>query len=134
MNNNQTNYNPNLGQPINNINPNVGMNPQPIYPNLEGTAQQQQPTQIPPQPVMPQPQIQPEYVNNKPNVDISKQMQNIPTVEQNPQTFMDNTQAANTIKKEEKKEGPNILFIVVLFAIIFAAIFLLFPYLLNILG
>ena len=36
--------------------------------------------------------------------------------------------------KEDKSEGPNLTFIIILFVIIFAAIFFLFPYLLNVLG
>ena len=60
-----------------------------------------------------------------------QQMQSIPTVGQNMQDFISNTQEASTAKKTEKKNGPNILFIVILFVVIFAAIFFLFPYLLE---
>lgn len=60
-----------------------------------------------------------------------QQMQSIPTVDQNKHEFINNTQANNIVKKSEKKNGPNIVFIVILFAIIFAAIFFLFPYLLE---
>lgn len=65
---------------------------------------------------------------------IQQQMQNIPTVEQNKQDFISNTQADSTAKEEVKKDGPNITFIVIMFLIIFASIFFLFPYLLKILG
>lgn len=60
-------------------------------------------------------------------------MQNIPTVDQSKQEFINNTQVNSLSKKEEKKEGPNITFIIILFAIIFASIFFLFPYLQKIL-
>ena len=61
-------------------------------------------------------------------------MQSIPTVEQTTQDFINNTQINSTVEKEEKKDSPNITFIVILFVIIFAAIFFLFPYLLKVLG
>ena len=67
--------------------------------------------------------------NNAANVQ--QQMQSIPTVDQNKQEFINNTQASNVVKKQEKKSGPNVIFIVILFVIIFAAIFFLFPYLLE---
>jgi len=60
-------------------------------------------------------------------------MQTIPTVEQSKQEFINNTQTNSSVKKEEKKDGPNIAFIVILFVIIFASIFFLFPYLLKVL-
>ena len=63
-----------------------------------------------------------------------QQMQNIPTVEQTPQVFINNTQVNSMDEKLEKKDGPNITFIIILFAIIFASIFFLFPYLLKILS
>ena len=65
------------------------------------------------------------------NQIVQEQMRSIPTVEQNAQQFMDNTQATTVVKKEEKKKGPNIILIIVLFAVIFAAILFLFPYILE---
>ena len=116
MNNNQMNFDPITGQPINqNVNDTV--QPQPVPP------------------VQPEQSIQPVQqevvVNNPINI---QQMQNIPTVEQSKQEFINNTQANNAVKKEEKKDGPNITFIVILFVIIFAAIFFLFPYLMDVIG
>ena len=68
------------------------------------------------------------------NISTQQQLQNIPTVEQDKQNFISNTQANSTAKEEEKKDGPNIAFIVIMFIIIFAAIFFLFPFLLKNLG
>ena len=117
---NNTQIDPVTGQPINNIN--------------------QIRTQYPNQPVQPQTTVQmPAAQNIQPNlqnsnITIQQQMNSIPTVDQNAQQFMQNTQATTVVKKEDKKEGPNTIFIVILFAIIFAAIIFLFPYLLNIIG
>ena len=115
MNNNQMNFDPITGQPIN----------QNLDNNNTVLPKQEQPV-APVQPVQP---VQP-----IPVVDEQQQIQNIPTVEQSKQEFIDNTQANSTVKKEEKKDGPNIAFIVILFVIIFAAIFFLFPYLMDIIG
>ena len=74
----------------------------------------------------------PNFTNN--NISTQQQMQSIPTVEQDKQNFISNTQADSTAKEEVKKDGPNIVFIVIMFLVIFAAIFFLFPYLLKTLG
>ena len=112
------NFDPMTGQPIN-----------------QGNVTPKQDEQVivqPIPPVQPVPTVeQVSTVNN--NLNPQQQIQNIPTVEQSKQEFIDNTQANNTIKKDEKKDGPNIAFIIILFAIIFAAIFFLFPYLLKVL-
>lgn len=119
MNNNKINFNPNTGQPIN-LNINNMAIPQPeIQPTLS---------------VEPVQTIQPQVSITDSNIYNQQQMQTIPTVEQNKQDFINNTQVNSTVEKEDKKEGPNITFIVILFVIIFAAIFFLFPYLLKILG
>lgn len=68
-----------------------------------------------------------------PAVAMQQQMQAIPTVDQSKEAFIDNTQANSTAKKQEKKDGPNWAFIIILFVIIFASIFFLFPYLLKVL-
>ena len=57
------------------------------------------------------------------------QMQAIPTVEQSKEAFIDKTQTITTEKKEEKKGGINYAFVIILFIIIFASIFFLFPFL-----
>ena len=126
MNNNQMNFDPMTGQPIIN-------NPAPSTPvNYASNVQQVQPVQPIPVPVEPQPAIvQPTsnaYINPQ------QQMQGIATVEQNKQQFIQNTQASNEVKKEEKKDSPNIVFIITLFVIILAAILFLFPYLMKVLG
>ena len=105
MNNNQMNFDPMTGQPIN-----------------------QNITTIPNQVQTTQPVQQPAN-----NINIQQQLQSIPTVEQTKQEFINNTQAENVVKKEEKQDGPNIVFIIILFVIIFAAIFFLFPYLMKVL-
>ena len=95
---------------------------QPI-PNTMQTAPTQQPNM--------------ERINTNQNINqanIQQQMQTIPTVDQSKQEFITNQQSTTEGKKEEKKNGPNIAFIVILFIIIFASMFFLFPYLLNVLG
>lgn len=120
MNNNQINFDPMTGQPIN---PNTNTNN--VVPN-NGTTTPMQQNNIPVQPVNTNnlnPTIEPMAVN------VQQPMQNIPTVEQSKQEFIDNTQANSLDKKEDKKDSPNITFIIILFVIILAAIFFLFPYL-----
>lgn len=120
MNNNQINFDPMTGQPIN---PNTNTNN--VVPN-NGTTTPMQQNNIPVQPVNTNnlnPTIDPMAVN------VQQPMQNIPTVEQSKQEFIDNTQANSLDKKEDKKDSPNITFIIILFVIILAAIFFLFPYL-----
>ena len=124
MNNNQMNFDPITGQPINqNIN------------NTNNIAVPNQGQQVNIQPI---PTVQPiSTVEPVPTVDTivntQQQMQNIPTVEQSKQDFISNAQANNAVQAQEKKEGPNITFIIILFVIILAAIFFLFPYLLKVL-
>lgn len=126
MDNSQMNFDPMTGQPINkntnnsNMVPNNGM----TIPIEQNSIQNSLPTQT-------------ENVNNinvtpsiEPSItNVQQSMQNIATVEQSKQEFIENTQANSSAKKEEKKDGPNIAFIIILFVIIFAAIFFLFPYL-----
>ena len=154
MNNNQVSFDPMTGQPINNTNSvaNQLAMQQPAQSVVQQSVTQQpvQPaTQQPVQPTIQQnDQINVPNLNENPNatisvapsieqpqpINIQQQLSAIPTVDQNPQQFVNNTQATNVVKKEEKKEGPNIAFIVIIFVIIFAAIFFLFPYLLELLG
>ena len=110
MNNNQMNFDPMTGQPINQ---NITTIPNQVQTtNSQTTQSVQQPAN---------------------NINIQQQIQSIPTVEQTKQEFINNTQAENVVKKEEKQDGPNIVFIIILFVIIFAAIFFLFPYLMKVL-
>lgn len=145
--NDQMNFNPTTGQPINkNINnSSVSNQEQQVnvqYVQAQTTPQVQTvPTQIPTVttvqsvPTVEPVQTIPTQIPTANNiVNPQHQMQNIPTIEQSKQEFINNVQTNNTINKEEKKDGPNITFIVILFVIIFAAIFFLFPYLLKVLG
>ena len=115
------NFDPVTGQPINQ-NINNTLNSQINNVNVTPTTQMTQPIHT----------VQSEQTINN-NTNIQQQMQNIPTVEQPKQEFINNTQASNAITGEQKKEGNNIVFIIILFVIIFAAIFFLFPYLLKVL-
>lgn len=123
MNNNETKFDPITGQPLNNnldLNNNISTQDISTNQNVVQTNQQ----------VIHNAQIQ---QSNMVNQDLNNQiqMQSIPTVDQSRQEFINNTQALNAEKKEEKKSGINYVFIIILFAIIFAAIFFLFPYLLK---
>ena len=115
--NNQMNFDPITGQPINQNNNN-------IIPN-NGIINTVEQNNVP---------VQPENtLNQQPSettvINPQQVIQNIPTVEQTKQEFINNTQANSSAKKEDKKDGPNIAFIIFLFIIIFASIFFLFPYL-----
>lgn len=125
MNNNQTNFDPVTGQPINQNNqvqpPVVPLDEiTPVEPIVSDTIQ----------PVQPVP-----TVDNYDYMNTTQQLiQNTPTVEQSKQDFIDTTQTMTTPKQEEKKDGPNITFIIILFVIILASILFLFPYITNLLG
>ena len=54
-----------------------------------------------------------------------------PTVEQSAQEFINTIQNTGTVKKETKKDGVNYVFIIILFLIVIASIYFLFPLLLN---
>ena len=62
---------------------------------------------------------------------IQRELENIPTVDQSEEKFINNVQTINQEKKEEKKEGINFIFIIVLFALLLAAVLVLFPFLLK---
>ena len=83
MNNNQMNFDPMTGQPLNN---NI------VQPNN---------TPVAPAPVEQIPVAQ--QSENNSQILNQQQMQNIPTVEQSKQQFIDNTQANFAGKVEEKK-------------------------------
>lgn len=77
-----------------------------------------------------QPQITNQPLNQNSinqQVQIQNQLQSIPTVDQNKEQFIDNIQSANIEKKEEKKEGINLIFVIILFVIILVSIYFLFP-------
>ena len=115
--NNQMNFDPITGQPINQNNNNIVPNNGAINTLEQNNIPVQQENNLNQQP------IETTVVNPQ------QIMQNIPTVEQSKQEFINNTQANSSAKQEEKKDGPNIAFIIILFIIIFVAIFFLFPYL-----
>lgn len=131
MNNNQIKFDPMTGQPIqpqmngnaevnNNQNINNIPNIQPI--NVQNN-------NIPNQVVQnnSMPQVNTDQMNNSQN--IMNQMQNIATVDQSKEAFINNTQA--TVKDNTGDNAPkvNYVFVAIIFIIIFAAIFFLFPYL-----
>lgn len=140
MNNNGMNFDPNTGKPItqvpsnnegnnaaatnNNIGSNGNVN---VSPNI-------QPTSNINQPLNSVNNIQQQNLNQIQNTQNTianqvNQMQSIPTVDQDKQSFINNTQSISLEKKEEKKSGINYTFIVILFILIFVAIFFLFPFL-----
>lgn len=123
MNNNEMKFDPITGQPLNNnLDLNNDISAQDISNNQNVVQTNQQ--------VIQNAQIQQSNIVNQ-DLNNQIQMQSIPTVDQSRQEFINNTQALNAEKKEEKKSGINYAFIIILFAIIFAAIFFLFPYLLK---
>ena len=134
MNNNQINFDPMTGQPINQTNNNFVSNIETINQNNNNIVPNNIAINTAPQNNIPN---QPENINNNTLnqsvettvVNPQQTMQSIPTVEQSKQDFINNTQANSTEKKDEKKDGPNFVFIIILFIIIFASIFFLFPYL-----
>ena len=142
---NKLRFDPMTGEPINQDNnvqplqPQTNLEQQQIYQQVQPQQQGYEQVQTQ-QPLVQQQayqQIKPQTVPNinqaNSNNAIQQQMQTIPTVDQSRQEFVNNTQTSSDIKKEDKKDNSNIVFIVILFLIIFSAIFFLFPYLLNIL-
>lgn len=131
MNNNQIKFDPMTGQPIqpqNNGNEGVNNN-QNInnIPNIQPINVQN--NNIPNQVIQnnSMPQVNTDQMNNSQNV--MNQMQNIATVDQSKEAFINNTQA--TVKDNTGDNAPkvNYVFVAIIFIIIFAAIFFLFPYL-----
>lgn len=108
---------------------------QPVETQAPAQPAQQPEAQVPAQPVEAQTPVQtvqqPEVqapTQQATIADINQQMQNIPNVDQNVQDFVANTQAANEVKQDTEKKGNlNILVIIIIFAIIFAALFFVFP-------
>lgn len=116
--NNNIKFDPNTGQPI--------IDNQNILNNQLNSIEQPQPIQI--EQATP---VQNNVVQQNAVQMSQTQIQNIPTVEQNKEQFIQNTQNLTTEKKEEKKQGINYTLIIVLFILIFASIFFLFPFLLK---
>lgn len=134
MDNNQMKFDPMTGQPINNnLVPNRPNNiVPPVVQNIQPV--QQTPVSVESQADQSQPQNTINQPTNNAYINPQQQIQGIATVEQDKQQFIQNTQASNAVKKEEKKDGPNITFVIILFVIILATIIFLFPYLMKILG
>lgn len=106
--NNNVNFDPMTGQPIHKNNQQPVVNEQPQVNNQALNQNSMQP-------------------NINQETQIQSQLQSIPTVEQNKEQFIGNVQSTNIEKKEEKKEGVNFIFIIILFVIILVAIYFLFP-------
>ncbi|MDO4963786.1 MAG: hypothetical protein Q4E75_06815 [bacterium] len=85
-----------------------------------------------PQTTMNNTNIQPQVLSNQnhplDNKQVNSQMQQIPTIEQTNQNFLNNTQN-NVSAKEQKKPGINYTFLIILLIILFGAVIFLFPYL-----
>ena len=130
-------------QPTQTVQQSQPVQQQPPQATQEIVFQQAQPNNIPPiinseqQETQNISNMQTQTIENNTTIDnsaIQQQMQAIPTIEQDKQAFMNNSQETAVVKPEEKKSGINITFVVILFIIIFAAIILLFPYLFKSLG
>ena len=128
MNNNQMNFDPTTGQPINNQNNTTGLE-QPQIVTVDDSNNVQPLPQIVTVDDSNNVQPLPQGVTVDDSINTQQQLQNIPTVEQSQQSFINSVQATNIEKKEDNKNKPNILFIIILFIIIFASIFFLFPFL-----
>lgn len=116
--NNNINFDPMTGKPLqNNTHSNTTIQ------QVNGEQISPQPNNINVQQIYPHQEIQ----TNVQQVNL----QNVPTVEQNKQDFINNVQLMNQEKKEEKKEGINFVFIIVLFVVILISIYFLFPLLLD---
>lgn len=156
--NNNMNFDPLTGQPLNNNNTlnneSINQNQNIAMPNQYTQAQntnvqaQVQNTNIQTQqpimnqnielqnlnqaqynPVPPVPTVEDNNINNLENIQNS--LNSIPTVDQSRTEFMNNTQTMNETKKEEKKSGINYGFVIALFIIVLVAIIFLFPLLMK---
>jgi len=108
--------NQNVGANNTFITPNAAVQPQIIPNNQQQKVVNQQ---VQPQPI-PVIQQQPNMIN---------QIQGAPTVEQSKQQFINSIQTSSSNKKEDKDPKVNYVFIIILFALIFACMFFLFPFL-----
>lgn len=121
--NSNMNFDPMTGEPIQNIQPATPVDNQPV------------PSQENAQVVSESPAVEPNgqalNATAKEVAQIQNELQNIPTVEQDKEAFINNVQTIHQEKQEEKKEGVNFAFIIILFIIILVAIYFLFPILLK---
>lgn len=120
--NNEIKFDPMTGEPINNT-------VEPIQPENTINQNTEQTNIVEPQNIVePVVETQPTNLQSQ----IQTELQNIPTVDQNEQQFINNVQSINNKeKKEDKKEGINFTFIIIMFSIILLAIIFLFPILLD---
>ena len=120
--NNEIKFDPMTGEPINN-------NVEPIQPENTINQNTEQTNIVEPQNIVePVVETQPTHIQSQ----IQTELQNIPTVDQNEQQFINNVQSINNKeKKEDKKEGINFTFIIIMFVIILLVIIFLFPILLD---
>lgn len=65
--------------------------------------------------------------NQQSEIIMQNELQNIPTVEQGKQDFINNIQSSNEEKLEEKKDSNKYVFAIVLFIVILLSIYFLFP-------
>ncbi len=100
QNNVQTDNFVNTNIPVQNVQPVVNTNTQNVQSNIPTSQQETQ---------------------------IQSQMQNIPTVEQSKEQFINNVQNVNQGHKEEKKETNPLILIGILFVVVLVAIYFLFP-------
>lgn len=122
----EMNFDPITGQPLNNQNNNTQNSTMPIEQNNLG--------QIPNQEIfsnqIPATNNANDNINDRTN-QTAVMMQTVATVNQTQENFISNVQNENKITSEKKENKPNYWFIIILFIIILAAIFFLFPFLLK---
>lgn len=108
MNNNKINFDPNTGQPIKKDEPTGQKLQNAIINSSESNNSMQN-------------QEQPN------NTNVQNDLQSIATIDQSNEKFINNAQTASQEKENSSDGKMNYAFIFILFAVIFAAIFFLFP-------
>jgi len=120
--NNEMNFDPMTGKPINNNTIEPIQQNNIINENFEETTVADHQTVG---------ESTPEHQSTNSESQIQTELQNIPTVDQDEQQFINNVQSINNKeKKEDKKDGINFTFIIIMFVIILLVIIFLFPILL----
>ena len=125
MENNQLNFDPMTGQPLNPIPVNNANDNATNNTNYQNIVQPETNTQSIPSENSTL--VQNDQIQNNEQLLI----QSVPTVEQSTQDFINNTQNMTSEKKEEKKDTVNYTFILILFVIIMLVMYFLFPILLK---
>lgn len=127
--NNNINFDPVTGQPIQNEQPQFTTEPSNTQQPVENFQAQIADGKLSDE-MMPtmEPINQPlQETSNEQNIQPQDQLHTIPVVGQNQQDFINNSQTVNQEKSEEKKEGISITFVIILFVIMLVAIYFLFP-------